>query len=474
MRASVWPLAASLVLALQAALILTHEPWLDEWQALQIAVQSATLGDLQANLRYEGHPPLWYWILRLLAEVGPYAALPGAALIFGLGTQAIILFASPFPRWVRVALALSEIILFEFNTISRSFTMGVLLIFATLALWQRPRLVWLPIALLPLADFLFGVISGIFAVLLWLEGRRWWPGIAAWLALSAFAGWSVLAPPDIEPAILVHTDPLAGGLAWLFRLGVTAFPFQYLGQPEWNRGLPFNLHLILWIPFLVICYEATTGRRWHRLALFGFMAIQIVFSAMVYPMQIRHAMLTGVLLVALQWLRAINGERMHPAVGAWLAVTAACGLAVAAVNFVTPFDNARRAGERIRALGLAGKHWLSFPDSRGQGVTALTGIRFARLGEECLQDFVVWNNEVRINGRGQTAYFLRDKLQRHGRFYVLSDGVLYFPGLTRLIERIPGGYNGQRYYLYVVGPNASERQVRLPPCAPHLQSLASS
>lgn len=87
-----WPLVLG-VLALQVALILAHRPWVDEWQALEIAVQSPSLANLFHNIRYEGHPPLWYLLLRALAAPlpDPAWALPLAALVLALPIQAIIL-----------------------------------------------------------------------------------------------------------------------------------------------------------------------------------------------------------------------------------------------------------------------------------------------------------------------------------------------------------------------------------------------
>ena len=99
------------VVVLQIALILHHEPFVDEWQALQIAVQSPDLASMLANLRYEGHPPLWYLLLRGLAMVvGPQAALPAASLIFALASQCLILFRAPFPRWLRLALVVLRLL----------------------------------------------------------------------------------------------------------------------------------------------------------------------------------------------------------------------------------------------------------------------------------------------------------------------------------------------------------------------------
>lgn len=81
-RRTFWFASVLALFALQIALIVTHEPWLDEYQAVQLAVQSPDIGTLFDWLRYEGHPPLWYLILRGLAHcMEPLLTLKVAALM---------------------------------------------------------------------------------------------------------------------------------------------------------------------------------------------------------------------------------------------------------------------------------------------------------------------------------------------------------------------------------------------------------
>jgi hypothetical protein len=51
-----WTGAICAVIALQILLIITHKPWLDEWQAVLIAVQTPTWPDLLAALRMKVIP----------------------------------------------------------------------------------------------------------------------------------------------------------------------------------------------------------------------------------------------------------------------------------------------------------------------------------------------------------------------------------------------------------------------------------
>lgn len=89
-RRIAWATLCLVVLALQAALIIDHQPWPDEYQALLIAVQAPDISTLLDWLRYEGHPPLWYLLLRGLAHVAePLDTLWIAALLIAIPAQCL-------------------------------------------------------------------------------------------------------------------------------------------------------------------------------------------------------------------------------------------------------------------------------------------------------------------------------------------------------------------------------------------------
>jgi hypothetical protein len=461
-----WNVAVIALLGLQAALILTHRPWLDEYQAVQIAVEAPDLATLLDWLRYEGHPPLWYLLLRGLAHtMPPLETLPIAALVFAAIAQGCILASSPFTRAERLLIGASEFVLFDFLTLSRSLAMGVAVMLLTMAIWRR-RAAWLAIALLPFCDFLFGVLSGVLVLLRWRERRLFWPGVALWLACGAAATWSVLPAADAQPALLLKGFPL-DTLIWLSHVGTVALPFQGGIHPEWNQG-PFPLQGLVWAPFLWFAWVETRSDKFGRLLLFGFIALTYLFSVAVYPLAIRHLMLIALLLVVLTWRRREAGEAPGAAFRLWLTIVAVCGLVTAALNFVWPFDTAREAAREIDRLGLADEHWMVFPDSRGQGITALTGIEFERPQLECMQSFIRWNFQPTLLKPGPMTAYLTQEVRRHGGFYLLTE----FPmtavptNVLMLVGHVDAGYDGQAFYFYRVGPNAPKRPVNLPPCVP--------
>lgn len=449
-----WPAAVAAVFALQACLTLSHEPWLDEWQALLIAERP--LSELLEHLSYEGHPPLWYLILKVVGQfVGHNLALPMTALILGLATQALILARAPFTMPVRLMLALSEPILFEFNTISRSFTLGAFLVVLAMVLW-RHRTVWIAVALLPMADFLFGAVSGVFVLLLLSERRFDWAGLAGWLVVSIIAAWSVIPAPDFESTLYSGSDVTLGTLMWLTKLSSLAVPFHWGGDgPHWNAGLPGNLEVLGWIAFLGLIVWTLRKRPFELALLLGFIALTWAMSVFVYSLYPRHLMLIGLLFVALVWRQ---GESEKP-FEIWLGVAAICGVATAAINIAIPFDNGRIAAAKIREIG---GYWIATNDFVSVPVSAITGEAIEGLDRHCRSTFIRWDKA--LLGSGPIERKILN--MRPGSFNLMSFRKVNLPN-AKLLAHIPGGFDGNQLFLYRI-----ERGPPISPAGPCLPAHA--
>lgn len=461
--------AAVAILALQIVLVTTHIPWLDEWQALQIAVQSPDTRALLDNLHYEGHPPLWYAMLRgAAAIVGPANALAAVQLPLALALQSTILFRSPFQRLERLFIASGFLVLFDYGTLSRSLSLGVLL--TTLAIAsRRNRAGWLAIALMPMADFLFGVLSLLCIAIRWRERRLWGPGILLWVATGLLAAWTVWPAPDLVPAFEA-SGPLADLGAFVTRLSVLLIPLPMAGGAlVWNHPLPLPIAVIAGPLFLYFA-DYQLRRSWfHRTLFQAFVVITLLVSVLVYPLAIRHLSLIAWLLILLTWIAREEGAEPRPAFRLWLAVGAACGLLTAGINLARPFDTAPQAAAVIREKGLTEAHWIAFPESRGQGVSALTGMEFERLPLGCTESFVRWNVPATIDNPRALMHALHQASDRRGRLYLLTDLDLdqwIRPPLLVPIATIAPGYDGQAYRLYTVRPDLKQSSGRAPPCPP--------
>lgn len=476
-RNGIWAVAVAGVLLVQLALIATHRPWLDEAQALQIAAQSPGWADLFATLRYEGHPALWYALLRGLAAVvpDPRWVLPLAAALLALPAQAAILARAPFSRPLRLALAISPFFLFEFFTLSRSLTMGSACALLALALWRRGHAAWPLLVLLPQCDFLFGVIGLVLVGLRW-QDRKWsWTWFAAFAASGLFAAWTVRPAPGMVPAAPL-LGPLTGFATWLANMGTLALPLQWReGGLHWNSPPPPLLGALALCLYAFIAIMELRRRRQDAWIMAGFVLLTMVFGTMVYVLSPRHLMLGVLLLVLLLWHRRLCGGPL-PGYGlrAWAYLAAACGMVWALAALAVPFDRSAEAGMFIQGHGLGQARWFSYPDGNGQRIHMQTGIVFERLGHACGQQWVRWDNPINRNPvrDADFARLLRDAVARNGHFFLLSEmRIADHPPLIRHLGMVPGGLGVSDFHFYEVGIGLPPRSPRAPWCGGPLRPL---
>lgn len=129
--------------------ILHHEMWRDELQSWLIAKDSSSMIDLLNNLRYEGHPALWYSCLYLITR---FTHNPLAMQIFHLllATGVIYVFIefSPFTRSQKILFTFGYFPFYEYSIISRSYSLGILLIFMFCALYPTRDRSYFPLSVI--------------------------------------------------------------------------------------------------------------------------------------------------------------------------------------------------------------------------------------------------------------------------------------------------------------------------------------
>lgn len=473
-HSAVFALAVLLVLGVQGALITSHSYFVDEWQALQIAVESPDLRALLANLRYEGHPPLWYLLLRGLSQiVGPGHALLAASALCAVTVIFVVAYYAPWPRWVRLAVLVSEPILFEYGTVSRGYSLGVALVFVTLALWDRRRAFWIVLALLPLVDFLLGLIAMALIALRSGENGRaglWTPGVALFASASMLAAWTVLPARDFV-SVYPPSDAIEAMTRWMRGIATVMLPVQWRGGALWDTPWVTPGTPLLGLAFLLMAWRQTARRPVERAIAVGFPLVLLGFMVFIHTLAIRHLMLAAVMLLAVLWRQGARSEHPRELTRLWLAIIAACGVATAGFALTRPFDTAPEVVGKIRSLGLERETWLSFPAQHAQGVSALSGIAFEALGPNCRASFVRWNFAQTIH----SPTMLRDRLiteaNAGARFYLVSQHEPAPGGQIILIATVRPGLNGKIYYIYRVDGARPGMRAAAPPCVPGTRPL---
>ena len=212
-----WPewLALSLYAAVVAVAIPFHEPWADEAQAWQLA-RNLSLPELfKTYIRYEGSPGLWHFLLWVLNRAHfSYAGLHWVCGVIAVAAAALLIFASPLPRALRLTLPFTYFLLFQYAVVARSYVLAPLLLFLVAWCWKKnPYLLTLLLGLLANVAIHAATISAGLAIVYGIDQfraqfragnlksnhqrRKLLACAAILLAFYAFAIWSARPPHDI-------------------------------------------------------------------------------------------------------------------------------------------------------------------------------------------------------------------------------------------------------------------------------------
>ena len=123
-----------------------HEMWRDEMQAWLLARDSASVFELFAHLKYEGHPGLWHLCLMPLSRI---TASPIIMQVFHLliACVTVYLFAryAPFNWLQKFLFSFGYFALYEYAIVARNYALGMLLIvlFCVLFRERYKRPLWI-------------------------------------------------------------------------------------------------------------------------------------------------------------------------------------------------------------------------------------------------------------------------------------------------------------------------------------------
>ena len=154
-------------------LISYHENWRDEAQSWLIA-RDLNLIDLFKQLKYEGHPCLWYLILFPFAKLGfPYITENLISWIIMNITVWIILNKAPFDKWIKILFILSTPFIYLYPVISRSYCLIALAIVLIAITYkgrkEKPIQYVLAIVLLSYTHVIMFGLAGMLYVVFFIE-----------------------------------------------------------------------------------------------------------------------------------------------------------------------------------------------------------------------------------------------------------------------------------------------------------------
>ena len=115
-----------------------HENWSDEAQAWLLARDSSTIELLTKYLRCEGHPIIWYLIIKIFILLKlPYESFNLISVIFSSLGVFIFLFKSRFEWYIKVLFPFTFFVFYQFSVISRAYCMILLILSILASIWEK-------------------------------------------------------------------------------------------------------------------------------------------------------------------------------------------------------------------------------------------------------------------------------------------------------------------------------------------------
>lgn len=367
-----------------------HVPWRDEVRALSLALTGSTWAEMIRAVQGEGHPFLWYVILRGAHDIfGVREVLPAAGLLIGFAAVAVLVMRAPFRLLALFAMSFGLALGYEYVVVARNYGMAALVMFVIAALWPRIRdTSWLGLSLLLLCNtnvpsvFVAGGLYLYRLLELWGEQRDLktpeWRRAAingALLAIGAALAFVAVYPTANDAAAITQATPVT--IANFFRgLFDTRRSFTEIGLGD----RPLFTQLMIFLPLLLF-----VRRPRALISLLVILFALKLFFAMIYPAYFRHSALYFMALIAIAWIEAIKQPFRAPFTGAapdltvmtgsWLFLSLFVGMClsffanpVAWAREGRPLSESKRLATILARPEFKGATLMVDPDTSGEAV----------------------------------------------------------------------------------------------------------
>ena len=417
----------SVFFLLGAYLLSNHEMWGDEMQAWLLARDSTSVPNLFANLKYEGHPALWYLLLMPLTRV-THSPTAMQALHLLIATSTIYLFArySPFSVVQKILFSFGYFPFYEYSVISRNYALGVLLIFLFCSLFERRYTNFLVISLILFLLCHTSVFALIIVIVLFFGllldlyfYQRTHKSFNRSDTHKVYVGFLIITL-GITTAVLQLIPPSDSsiGVGWHFSFDIRSFrtvltkltaaylPIPYFRLHFWETGdnpldsyawqasaylnrlallfvcsfLAFSMMGFVRKPFVFFLFAGCT---------FGLLA----FFYIKYYGGIRHAGFLFIAFIMSAWLYRCHEQTNWPISSAsslkkWetlfshsitliLLLHIGGSFVAASVDYQHPFSMAKSVAEYINERGLNNRLIVGYPDFTTSSIVGYLGISHA-------------------------------------------------------------------------------------------------
>ncbi|KQU62097.1 hypothetical protein ASG67_02910 [Sphingomonas sp. Leaf339] len=300
--------------------IITHVMWRDEVRALSFALAGDSIGAMLRGVQGEGHPVLWYVLLRVAHDLAPVReVLPAMGAAIGIAAAAMLAFRAPFRPIILMLAPFGEWLIFEYTAVARNYGMSALILFVIADRYDpRSGRGWLAGVLLfllcntnvPSMLLACGILLFWLVELLTSDGLRLTPAIKRWAVAAGCSAFGAIAcalavyPPYNDAAVSPALHHLSPAIIWNAATDWVNALFRLLPFYLWQWRPATDVLLVV----LVCCMPLSLIRSPGGFAASLFAtAIFILFFGLIYPASYRHAALLLAFVIALHWMVARGG-----------------------------------------------------------------------------------------------------------------------------------------------------------------------
>jgi hypothetical protein len=305
-----------------------HSFWRDEVRALSVALQGDSFVEMLKSLHWEGHPAVWYLLLRIAYLVaGTPLVLPTIAIGVASAAILVLVLRSPFSWWMIALIVLSEFALFEYSVMARNYGISALFLFLLAALYNQHRdrgiLLGVLLALLANTNAHSVLLVGAF-LLFWLvnilceQGIRWTPAFRTFLLNTAISAAGVVA--CLATIYPTHSSAMGDGPVLTLEVLTKALVLpstRFYALAQWHNWEVLGFvpqwvkKLLMWL----VMFRSLMGLVRSPGALVAGLVSLIAFSlffSFIYWGFYRHQALWLVFLVSLYWIMSATGAKSKP------------------------------------------------------------------------------------------------------------------------------------------------------------------
>ena len=305
-------------LVFNGILLIGHEMWRDEANVWLIARDMTPL-QLFREIKYQGHPCLWYLIAMPFAKIGmPFQTLSVLSFLVMGVAAAILCFKGPFHVVTKAIVLLSPIMTYYYPVVARNYCLiaCLLILLAYFYPKRNEKNIWygLLLGLLVQADMIAlasaGLISAMWfceCVLKGIKNKSKMPLLVGakglWLPLASFVllivqFFHVSDSPEYRMDILPAKEML---------FEIRNFSYHILTRMT-GQGEGFDRLLILLFVAAGIILSVHMKNIWPCLVMVGAFLLEVIFSIMIYQLHIWHYIALCYSLIWCFWVLIANRE----------------------------------------------------------------------------------------------------------------------------------------------------------------------